>query len=155
MDYYFKPDDIMPRAVAPITGKEYPDHNHPDTLDLSRMLNDLENAMQSAEIIIIEGAMALSIEEIHKQLDLKVFIDCKADERIVRRLKRYKHEWNTLIEDDSEIFGRMADIYLDLVRYRHDEFVEPSKWRADIILNGSTPSDKALDMVKDYVVAMA
>jgi uridine kinase len=46
----------------------------------------------------------------------------------------------------------MSDIYLDLVRYRHNEYVEPSKWRADIILNGSTPSDKALEMVKEYVL---
>lgn len=45
----------------------------------------------------------------------------------------------------------ITDVYLDLVRYRHDQYVEPSKWRADLILNGSGDWKKAVSMVKNYL----
>jgi uridine kinase len=48
-------------------------------------------------------------------------------------------------------FDQISEVYLDLVRYRHDEYVEPSKWRADFILNGSIPSEKALLMITDFI----
>jgi uridine kinase len=48
-------------------------------------------------------------------------------------------------------FDEIADVYLDLVRYRHDEYVENSKWHADFILNGSNFSDKALQMIAGHI----
>jgi len=153
MDNYFKPDELMPRATAPITGREYPDHNHPDTLDLPRFKQELLAAAQGFDIVLVEGNLALVDAEILKQLDLKIFIDCQADERVVRRLKRYKTGGNVANVADEDIFGWLSDIYLDLVRYRHDEYVAPSKWRADVILNGSMPSDKALAMVKRHILS--
>ncbi|MCL2546686.1 MAG: AAA family ATPase [Oscillospiraceae bacterium] len=152
MDHYFKADEQLPRAKAPIADKEYPDHNHPDTIDFPRLLDAISQTKQSTEIILIEGALAFAFKEIYSQCDLKIYIDCQVDERIVRRLKRYySGAWGNVTVD--EIFGYMSDIYLDLVRYRHDEYVEPSKWRADMILNGSMPSEKALEMVRDYILS--
>jgi len=48
-------------------------------------------------------------------------------------------------------FDQISNVYLDLVRYRHDEYVETSKWRADVIINGSNPSDKTLAMIRGYI----
>ena len=52
-DWYFKPAELLPTAVAPITGKEYPDHNHPNTLDLPRLKGDIAIAAQEFDVVII------------------------------------------------------------------------------------------------------
>ena len=144
MDDYF--NDEVPKSKAPITGKIYDDYNNPDALDLPRLIDDLSAAQE--DIVIVEGLFTLAEEDIYRRLDLKLYIDCQADERIVRRLKRYQEDVYTT----DDIFGWLSDYNLDLVRYRHDEFIEPSKWRADIILNGSMPSERALELVKGYVL---
>jgi len=145
MDSYFKPAGERPVAKAPITGKEYMDDNHPLTMDLPKLKQDMTNIIQegSCQILIIEGLLTLWDDEIYEQLDLKLFVDCRPDERIVRRLKR-NMTWGLT-------FDEIANVYLDMVRYRHDEYVEPTKWRADFILNGSNPSPKVLDMIVTYV----
>ncbi len=151
MDDYFK--EQVPKSKAPITGKIYDDYQNPDGIDLQRMKNELFAAKE--DIVIVEGLFTLADEDIHRRLDLKLYIDCQADERIVRRLKRYQTEGG--FDEDflkNETFGWLSDYNLDLVRYRHDEYIEPSKWRADIILNGSMPSERALEMVKGYVLNM-
>ena len=82
-------------------------------------------------------------EEIYSKLDLKLFVDCKADERIVRRLKR-NMKWGLTFDD-------VSNVYLDMVRYRHDEDVEPTKWKADLILNGSTISKVSTEAITSLV----
>lgn len=145
MDEYFKVPEERPQSAAPVSGKIYIDDNHPLTMDLPRLAEDLENEIQQNEVkvIIVEGLLTLWDEHILKHLDLKLFMDCRADERIVRRLKR-NMKWN-------QTFEQISEVYLDLVRYRHDEYVEPSRWRADFILNGSTPSELVLQMISAWV----
>ena len=145
MDSYFKKPEERPQSVAPVTGKTYRDDNHPTTMNLEKLSEDLSEELEKgkAQVIIIEGLLTLWDENIISKLDLKLFVDCKADERIVRRLKR-NMTWGLS-------FDEIKDVYLDLVRYRHDEYVEPTKWRADFILNGSNPSEKTLDMISFYI----
>jgi len=148
MDHYFKPKELLPTARAPITGVTYVDHNHPETADLPRLRLDLANAVANnvCGVIIVEGLLTLWDDEIRAMLDLKLFIDCRADERIVRRLRR-NLQWGLS-------FDEIANVYLDLVRYRHDEYVEPSKWRADLILNGSETPEKGMEVIMSYVSDM-
>lgn len=145
MDSYFKPEEERPYSQAPVTGRMYVDDNHPLTMDLPGLDKDLARIAESDQydVILVEGLLTLWDQEIYNKLDLKLFVDCRADERIVRRLKR-NMQWGLS-------FDQVADVYLDLVRYRHDEYVEPSKWRADFILNGSKPSDTALQMISGYI----
>ena len=145
MDSYFKPKDERPFVAAPITKKMYTDDNHPTTADLPKLKVDLETAVSENEfdVIIVEGLLTLHDDAICALLDLKLFIECRPDERIVRRLRRNMQRGLT--------FDEIAAVYLDMVRYRHDEYVEPSKWKADLILNGSNPSDNALKMVAETV----
>lgn len=145
MDSYFKPEDDRPRSIAPVSGRAYVDDNHPLTMDLPKLNEDLTNAVESGmfDVIIVEGLLTLWDKDICGKLDLKLFVDCRADERIVRRIRR-NMQWGMQ-------FDQIAGVYLDLVRFRHDEYVEPTKWKADFILNGSAPSALALSMIADHI----
>lgn len=145
MDEYFKVPEARPQSAAPVNGKIYMDDNHPLTMDLPKLARDLVDEIEKNEfqVIIVEGLLTLWDETILKYLNLKLFVECRADERIVRRLKR-NMRWN-------QTFDQIAEVYLDLVRYRHDEYVEPSKWRADFILNGSVPSEQTLKMIASWI----
>ncbi len=143
MDHFFK--NPPPNSIAPITGIEYPEHNHPDSFRLDDFYAAISEAKGSdADIVIIEGLMILHLEKIRSQLDLKIFVDLMSDERIIRRVKRF-------MRDRGQTLDEVASRYLDTVRYRHNEFVEPSRWHADIILNGSAPLERSTDIVCTYV----
>lgn len=146
MDAYFKAPELRPQAPGPVTGVVYRDDNHPNTMELSRLAKDLEEEIKQGQfqVIIVEGLLPLWEESIVKQLDLKLFIDCRQDERIVRRLKRN-------MAQRGLSFDEIAEVYLDLVRYRHDEYVEPTRWRADLVINGSKWSDQATEMIVAWV----
>ena len=145
MDSYFKPEQGRPHTKAFVSQKVYDDHNHPETMDLPKLNLDLGKVIEKNdyEIIIVEGLLTLWDDNICSKLDFKIFVDCKADERIVRRLKR-NMQWGLK-------FDEITDVYLDMVRYRHEEYVEPSKQRADIIINGSNPTDVSLDVLTQYI----
>lgn len=145
MDNYFKPEEQRPYSSAPITKKMYIDDNHPETMDLPQLRMDLDSviAENAYDVIIVEGLLTLYDDNICEKLDLKLYVECRPDERIVRRLKR-NMEWGLS-------FDQVAEVYLDMVRYRHDEYVEPSKWKADFILNGSSSSEQALSIVSTAI----
>ena len=90
--------------------------------------------------------MTLYDSNIRELCDIKIFIDCRADERIVRRIKR-NMQW-------GQTFEQITDVYLNLVRFRHDEYVEPSRWQADFIINGAKPFEKAIHMISAYLINM-
>ncbi len=144
MDRYFRP--VKPKIVAPITRVVYDDHNHPDSFDLQQLVRDLDallNVDFAPQVIIIEGLMTLHDDAIRSRLDLGIFLDAQSDERIVRRLKR------NLVRGGD--FDQIATFFLDTVRYRHQEFVEPSRWHADIVLNGSKTSDRGVELVVEWI----
>ncbi|GMQ63568.1 uridine kinase family protein [Vallitalea maricola] len=142
MDDYYKTN--KPDVISPFTGVVYADFNHPDSFDFDRLLNQYSIiAEQDVDVIIIEGLMTLYEERIREILDLKIYIDCQADERIIRRISR-NSSW-------GESFEEITSVYLDAVRYRHNEFVEPSRWYADFILNGSNTSQIGKDIIIKWI----
>ena len=140
IDNYHKPKDKQPLATSPVTGIEYIDFNQPISFDLPQLRVDLQTEINAnlVDIIIVEGTLILYDEVIHPLLDLKVYVDAKAEERSERYVELY-----------SQYHGHdfIKNSYVDLVRFRMEEFVEPTKWRADVIVNGSNPSDKILEMI--------
>ena len=129
MDAYFiKP---FQTTIAPITGKPYPEVNHPSAIDLDRMFADFRAAVANPEnkLIIMEGLFALYLPELLEHYDLKIFVDMESDARLVRRIRRHLQRGDT--------FDEITDRYIDTVRFRHDELVEPTRWRADLVLNGT------------------
>jgi len=144
IDDYHKPKAKQPIAKAPITQIEYTDFNSLVSFDLPHLRRDIKAALdeENFSVIIIEGTMILYDEEILNLLDLKLFVDSRADERAIRYIELYSQYHDPDFIKNS---------YLDLVRYRMDEYIEPTKWRADIIINGSMESDRAVEVVKTYI----
>lgn len=143
MDDYFKPIEELPRSVSPVSGKVYADYNHPDSFYLERLRHDLAD-VSDADAVIVEGLLVLWDEEIREMLDLKIFVDCPADERIVRRLRR-NMTWGLS-------FDEIAEAYLDLVRFRHADFVEPSKAFADLTVNGSEDFSRPAEAIANQIL---
>lgn len=143
-DAYFKKP--LPKCMAPFSGREYDDYNHPESVDMKKLLTDIKNFLQTKEfdVIIVQGLLVLQNSDLRKLLDLKVFVDADTDERIVRRLKRN-------MKERGLSFNEIADYYLDSVRFRHQEFVQPSKWYADIIMNGSQWSNTAIELLANWI----
>ena len=142
MDSYFRKPFI--HTIAPITGIEYIEHNHPDALLLDDLFRDFEEeiASSSHEILIIEGLFALYLERIREKLDFKIFVDLPSDERLVRRIKRFTEKGQT--------FDEITSRYIDTVRFRHNELIEPTRWHADAVINGNS-GEKSVRMLCAYI----
>jgi len=142
MDKYFK--NPTPNTIAPITGIEYPEHNHPDSLKLDEIYADYDAAIASdADVVIIEGLFALYLAPIRSKADLKVFVDLESDERLARRVVKF------MPRDKS--FEKIVTRYLDTVRFRHNELIEPTRWHADVVINGIP--NKGADVIINTVRA--
>jgi len=141
MDRYFRRPS--PTTIAPISGKEYVEHNHPDTLNLDEMYRDFEAAAAGeSDLVIIEGLFALYLEPIRTKCDLKIFVDLASDERLVRRIRRF--------EQRGQTFDEITDRYIDTVRFRHNELIEPTRWYADMVVNGIFKQN-TVDILTAYI----
>jgi len=92
------------------------------------------------DAIIIEGILVLSLEQVRKTLDVKVFVDSDDDVRVLRRLSRD-------IKERGRDFDGVVEQYFRTVRPMHLGFIEPSKRYADIIIPHGGNNDVAIDMV--------
>lgn len=143
MDTFFK--NPTPTTIAPFTGIEYPEHNHPDSFRMQEFYDAFDEAIKGDQnVLIIEGLLILYLEQIRSKLDLKLFVDLRSDERLVRRIKRFQRDRGQTLEE-------ISDRFLDTVRYRHDEFVEPSRWYADLVINGVFNFNNSVDILYNYV----
>ena len=142
MDSYFRKPSIT--TVAPITGKTYVEHNHPDALYLDRLYADFDEAAadENLDVLIIEGLFVLYLEPIRSKLDLKLYVDLDSDERLVRRIRRFTSFGQT--------FDEVTDRYIDTVRFRHNELIEPTRWHADMVVNGIA-GDTSVDILAAYI----
>lgn len=97
-----------------------------------------------APVIIVEGILIFTSPELCDLMDLKVFVDTDADVRILRRILR-----------DVKTRGRTLDSvisqYLATVKPMHEQFVEPSKRKADLIVPEGGKNRVALDMLVKWV----
>lgn len=136
------------KTIAPITQIEYAEHNHPNALDIENCYKDLLTAIsdKSIDVVLVDGVFALYFNQIRATLDMKVFVDLKSDERLYRRIKRS-------LSNEYETLDETANRYLDTVRYRHDEFVEPTRWHADIIINGTWDTNLGVNIIASHIEA--
>jgi len=96
--------------------------------------------VEPKEIIIVEGLLVFYEERIRDLLDIKIFVDTDADIRIMRRIMR-----------DMKDRGRSLDSiiaqYVNTVRPAHEQFIEPSKKYADIIVTEGGNNLVAVDLM--------
>ena len=79
------------------------------------------------DIIIVEGIMILEDEELRDKLDIKIYVDTEDDIRILRRIQRD-------IKERGRTVDSVIEQYLSTVKPAHDQFIEPYKKYADIIM---------------------
>jgi uridine kinase len=96
--------------------------------------------VEPRRVIIVEGILVLAEPELRRRIDIKLYVDTPADIRFMRRLLR-----------DIQTRGRTLDSvvkqYLTTVRPMHEEFVEPSKRYADLIIPEGGENQVALDAI--------
>ena len=97
-----------------------------------------------APVIIVEGILIFASPELCEQMDMKVYVDTDADVRILRRIMRdVKQRGRTL---DS-----VVEQYLTTVKPMHEQFVEPSKRKADLIVPEGGRNPVALQLLIKWV----
>jgi uridine kinase len=93
-----------------------------------------------AKLLILEGILLYTNSEICKEIDLKMFRDVPGDYRLSRIIQR---DIQSRGRDTSQVIER----YFRVVRQMHEEFIEPSKQKADMLLAGGEVDDKAVDFI--------
>ena len=125
--------------------------DHPDAFDwklLTTQVNDLRNGLpveqptysyllcnrlpetihvEPKPVIIIEGIMTLINKKLREIMDLKIFVDCDSDERLIRNIER-----DTI--DRGRTVSMVVDRYLKVLKPMHEQFIEPTKRFADLII---------------------
>lgn len=161
-DNYYKAHDDMP-----FEERKKLNYDHPDAFDTDLLLHDLmelkaghrivsptydyahhNRAPETVEVkpervILIEGILVLYDKRLRDLLDIKVFVDADADERILRRVLRDTKERGRDIEN-------IVDQYLTTVKPMHYLYVEPTRIYADIVVN-SGMNDVAFDLMKHKI----
>lgn len=96
--------------------------------------------IEPGKIIIVEGILVLQDPKLRELLDIKIFVDAPADVRFIRRLKRDIMERGRSVDS-------VIEQYMNVVRPMHMQFVEPSKWYADIIVPEGGQNEVAIDLI--------
>ena len=100
--------------------------------------------VEPCNVIIIEGIMALWKKELRDMMDLKIFVDADPDERLIR-----------VIDRDTRERGRtpqmVIDRYLDVLKPMHEEFIEPTKRYADLIIPQGGCNQQAINIMQTFI----
>jgi len=102
--------------------------------------------VEPKDVIIVEGIMALYDRKLRDLMDLKIFVDAGADERLLRVIQRD-------IAERGHPLEMLIDKYRNTLKPMHDEFIEPTKQFADIIIPNGGNNDKAIAMMQLYIRA--
>lgn len=162
-DAYYKHNPHIPEADRKLMNYDHPDAiewellcNHIISLQsgtpIQQPVYSMLNCLRSAEtkeiapnkVLIVEGILILTQPEIRDLMSIKVFIDADADHRLMRVVKRDMEERG---RDVEQVMTR----YLNTVRPMHEQFIEPSKKFADIIVPVGGDNHVAIDLLSQYI----
>lgn len=96
--------------------------------------------VEPKEVIILEGILVLEDERLRDLMDIKIFVDTDADIRILRRMQRD-------IKERGRTIDSVIDQYISVVRPMHNQFCEPTKKYADIIIPEGGQNFVAIDLM--------
>lgn len=99
--------------------------------------------IQAKPVVLIDGILIFTEPKLRELMDMKIYVETDADERILRRVRR------DMVERGRDLDG-IIDQYLATVKPMHNAHVEPTKAYADIIINGGM-NDTAYDLVKNKI----
>lgn len=162
-DNYYKRHDEMPYEERCKLN-----YDHPDAFDTDLMIRDLEALrrgetihcpvydytihnrgterleVRPTKVILVEGILIFENEALRDLMDIKIFVDTDADVRILRRILRD-------VKERGRSLDSVVNQYLTTVKPMHEQFVEPSKRRADIIVLEGGHNLVALDMIMERI----
>ena len=95
-------------------------------------------------VIIIEGIMTLLNKKLRDMMDLKVFVDCDSDERLIRNIQR-----DTI--DRGRTVTMVMERYMEVLKPMHEQFIEPTKRYADIIIPQGGDNEKGISILCKYI----
>ena len=100
--------------------------------------------VEPKNVLIVEGILVLTNQELLKEFDLKVFVHADSDERLIRRIRRDTQERG---RDLHEVLHR----YQTTLKPMHQEFIEPSKNEADLIVPNMRKNSVAIDFLSTVI----
>jgi len=142
--------------------------DHPDAFDwklLAKHVNDLRNGIaieqptysyllcnrlketvhvEPKPVIIIEGIMTLLNKRLRDIMDLKIFVDADPDERLIRNIQR-----DTI--DRGRTVSMVVERYLEVLKPMHEQFIEPTKRYADLIIPQGGENEKGIGISGCYI----
>ena len=164
-DNYYRPYDELT-----IEERRKVNYDHPDAFDTDLLIEDIKRlrrgetvhcptydytihdraektvTVRPARVIIVEGILIFQSRELCDLMDIKIYVDTDADVRILRRIVRD-------VRDRGRSLESVVNQYLTTVKPMHEQFVEPSKRKADIIIPEGGHNQVAMDMVLERVRA--
>ncbi len=102
--------------------------------------SDSTEIVAPSDVIVLEGLFVLEDERIRNQLDIKIFVETPADVRFIRRLLRD-------VNDRGRTLDSVVTQYLSTVRVMHEQFIEPTKRYADVIVPEGGKNEVAIDLL--------
>ena len=159
--------DAYYRDISHISLKDRHLHNfdHPDAIDIELFNQQLISLLKGQivempiydfsshsrlkdtktvnphRVIIVEGILTLHYHALRELMDIKIFVDTPDDIRFIRRISRDIENRNRTVES-------VIEQYLKTVRPMHQQFVEPSKYFADIIIPEGSKNKVAIDLIR-------
>lgn len=153
----------------PLEIRGHHNFDHPDAYDFQQLKSDMRRLLAGEEvnipiydykthtrkkdefqhvgghkIIVLEGIMVLYDSELRDLMDIKIYIETAADIRFIRRLKRDIYQRGRTVDS-------VIQQYLETVRPMHEQFIEPTKKYADIIIPEGGHNTVAIDLFKTKV----
>ena len=162
-DFYYKE-----HSDIPFEERKKLNYDHPNAFDTDLMIKHIKEltrwrpgerpvydftiynrvdetmTVSPAKVIIVEGILIFENKELLDLFDIKVFIDTDADVRIIRRILRDVRERGRTLDS-------VVNQYLTTVKLMHEQFVEPSKKNADIIIPEGGYNVVALEMLNERI----
>ena len=101
--------------------------------------------IEPQEVVIVEGILVLCDKELRDMMDVKVFVDAEADERLIRVIHRDCIERNRTPQ-------MVIDRYMETLKPMHELYIEPSKRYADLIIPMGGSNRQAIDIMRSYII---
>ena len=163
-NYYKRHDDL------PFEERKKLNYDHPDALETDLLVEHLKKLrngesiecpvydysrhnrsdktirIEPRKIIVIEGILLLADPRIRDLLDIKIYVEADADERILRRIVRD-------VKERVRDLDNIVEQYLTTVKPMHYLYVDPTRAKADIVIN-SGMNDVAFDVVQSKILLL-
>ncbi len=162
-DYYYKSNDNLP-----FEERKKLNYDHPDAFETNLLIDHLTKLKNGEtirrpsysfvehlreketyevvpkKVIIVEGILLFENKTLRDMMDIKIFVDADADIRFIRRLLRD-------VQERGRTLDSVVEQYCTTVKPMHEQFVEPSKKYADIIVPEGGYNQVALNMIVEKI----